>query len=103
VGDALLGRTPARLTAAVQLAVPKERDFVTYFNERIVGDPGTDDRTPIDHDAVIATLRSKGLAGLNNGLRDDENRLLLSSPSMQEVSPVLLKGLRGLLAKGRTS
>lgn len=102
VGQVLLGRTPTRLTSAYQLradVAPAELAFVDHYNARISRDGGADEPTPIDHDAVLAFLRERGLAGLNNGLSDDENRLLLSSPSMHELSPVLLKGLRGLVAR----
>jgi hypothetical protein len=51
---------------------------------------------------VVAFFREKGLAGLNNGLATEENELLLTSPSMHEVVPVLLKGLRGVLATGKS-
>jgi hypothetical protein len=101
VGEALLGKPAERLSAPHQLHTPAARAFADHYNDAIRRDDGADDRAPIDHDAVVATLRERGLAGLSNGLSDEANRLLLASPSMQEVSPILMQGLRGLLANGK--
>jgi len=112
VGEALLGLTPKRLTAGFQPDCDDERQWVEYYNARIRNEAKADEPAPIDHDAVIQELNRAGkskpngpidFAGLNNGLSADENKLLLTSPSLQDVVPVLMKGLQGLLRlKGST-
>lgn len=102
VGEALLGKRPERLTSAFQLnpdVAPTEQAFVACYNDTIAREHVADVPASIDHDSVLGLLAAAGVPALNNGLSEDENRLLLLSPSMQEVMPVLLKGLRGLLAR----
>lgn len=100
IGEALQGRRPERLTGAFQLeASPGERDFARHYNDAIARDSEADDRAPIDHDGVLDFFTRRGLAGLNNGLSDPDNLLLLTSPSTHEIAPVLLQGLRKALAE----
>ncbi|MDP1591529.1 MAG: hypothetical protein Q8M07_27485, partial [Prosthecobacter sp.] len=97
VCEALLGTVPALLTSSHQLSQKAEREVADYYNDTIVREDGADDQTPIDHDEVIKAFMAAGPAGLNNGLTADENLILLTSPLMQEVLPLLLKGLRNLI------
>jgi hypothetical protein len=106
VAEALTGGAATRLSASYQLdpgVAPAERGFVDYYNAAIRREDVVDEAALIDHDAEVAYLRDRGLAGLNNGLSDADNRLLVASPALHEVTPLLLKGLRGLLARGQRS
>src|SRR5262249_52894837 len=80
IGEALSGKVPEQLTSSSQLrqamseadGAPRQ-ELVDVYNEQIARDALADaaqDR--IDHEAVIKQLQRCGLAGLSNGLTDDQ-------------------------------
>lgn len=61
-------------------------DFLNYYNEK-----GNNDI--IDYTKVYKEIQGNGIAGLRNGLTDDENRLLFHSTNVLEIVALILKGL----------
>ncbi len=69
------------------------REFVADFNARARQHPGVE---PIDYASLVAAFRTHGVAGLatNNGLTEDENRRLFTTPHVMEMIYLILRGLK---------
>jgi len=78
------GETPALTAAFHSRGRPGYPDLL----ERLRGPDG---RTPMEHAA--ARLNETGLAGLNNGLSQEENRRLAAARHLPEMLALLLRGL----------
>lgn len=87
--DALLGQSPAQLTLAFHAeADPIYRDMA----ERIPFHPDA----PIDYRIILTDFQRAGIAGLKNGLDEQENRCLFDTDDIDEMIALVLKGLTGL-------
>ena len=62
------------------------KDFLDYYNEK-------ENIDPIDYEKVYKRIQGSGIAGLRNGLSDEENRLLFLSTNVLEIVALILKGL----------
>ena len=88
--EALNGGAPDALTEAFQINKdPVYKDVV----ERYRADAADNKTTIVDYTGELQFLKSKGVAGLNNGLSADENEVLFASQNLPEIVYLLLKGL----------
>ncbi len=87
--DALKGKTPEAFTDAFQAKEPLYKAIA----ERYRADAADKKTTVIDYAAELQFLQGKGVAGLNNGLSEDENEILFTSKNLPEIVYLLLKGL----------
>lgn len=71
------------------IITPLYDQFVTLYNKR-----ETDDQ--IDYDAIINEIQKEGFSNLNNGLSDDENRILFASTNVLEIIIIVMKGLNSI-------
>ena len=62
------------------------KELIEYYNS-------IDRVNPIDYDEIIALIKKEGIAGLNNGLIEDENKILFHSTNVLEIVALVLKGL----------
>jgi hypothetical protein len=85
----LKGETPEAFTEAFQSSDPFFAALTAQYRTDADGGKGT----PIDYAEELAYLRSVGLAGLNNGLAEDENNTLATSTNLPEIVYLILKGL----------
>jgi hypothetical protein len=113
--DALEGRNPAELTLEGQiqldeafcrqnpaLAKTPYAERVADFNQRAVKTPGIE---PLNYDTVLNSLAAQGVTGLSrsNGLTPEENRRLFTTPHIDEMIFLVLKGLNGLQSHSGTT
>jgi len=89
IADALKGGTPEAFTEAFQSHEPLHKGLV----ERYRADAAVTKTTAIDYAAELQFLKAKGVAGLDNGLSNDENEILFTSKNLPEIVYLLLKGL----------
>ena len=61
-------------------------EFLEYYNER-------EKIEPMDYIKVYEEIYNTRIAGLNNGLSDEENKLLFHSTNVLEIVTLILKGL----------
>lgn len=61
-------------------------DFLKYYNKK-------ENIDPINYTKVYKGIRDNGIAGLRNGLNNEENRLLFHSTNVLEIVALILKGL----------
>ena len=85
LADALEGKPTPAFTEAFQLKDPVYGALIERY--------ASDGNTPIDYGAELEFLRATGIAGLKNGLSDEENRVLFTSRNLPEIMYLLLKGL----------
>ncbi len=84
--DAIEGRRPRELTVEYQREIVGYSEFLDYSRQR-------PDAVGIDYEAMVDELRQAGVAGLNNGLSDAENRELFETPHVPVMVCLVLKGL----------
>lgn len=65
-------------------------DLIKYYNSQ-------NSSNPIDYDEIIALIKKDGIWGLNNGLDEDENKILFHSTNVLEIVALVLKGLNSKL------
>lgn len=65
-------------------------ELIKYYNT-------TSLTSPIDYDEIITAIQKDGITGLNNGLEDDENKILFHSTNVLEIVALVLKGLNSKL------
>lgn len=61
-------------------------DLVSYYNEKEAEDQ-------INYNEVVQEIKNNGISSLNNGLTDEENRILFSSTNVLEIIILVMKGL----------
>lgn len=87
--EAMTDGTTDVFTREAQSAHPGLADFYTYLDQ--IG------RAELaDFEAMVAELHAAGLAGLNNGLSDEENQMLFSSNDWDAVADLIIDGLARL-------
>lgn len=92
IADALEGRDPEALTQAYQeKRTDTECAFIEHYNGTVEAHPGLGG--PVDYEALRGALKARSVAGLNNGLSDEENRRLFVEQDIREVVSLLLRGL----------
>ena len=77
--EAIQGKQPEALSEKFQLEDANYRELFELYNERVTADPNTGQQ-PIDYGELVQFFNAKGIAGLNNGLTEEENRRLLTTP-----------------------
>jgi SLOG cluster2 len=87
--DVLKGKTPEAFTEPFQSQEPLYKAIA----DRYRADAADKKTTPIDYAGELQFLQAKGLAGLNNGLSEDDNEILFTSRNLPEIVYLLLKGL----------
>jgi len=87
--EALKGGVPEELTEGSQSRDPLYADVVARYQTESKGL----NTTPINYALEREFLRTKGVAGLNNGLGDDENEILFKTTNLPELVYLILKGL----------
>ncbi|MDD4048614.1 MAG: TIR domain-containing protein [Clostridia bacterium] len=60
-----------------------------YYNERALANS----INPIDYESITTFLKDKGIKGLNNGLTDNENKILFQSTNIIQIISLILKAL----------
>jgi hypothetical protein len=88
--EPLPGGAPVELTEAYQ--VEKDPTYAGLIDQYRRTPDGTSGGGTIDYRAVVDELRSRGLAGLNNGLTDEENLRLFTTPFVVEMIQLVLLG-----------
>lgn len=71
-----------------------ENNFVQYYNSL-----SSLNLEKIDYNFISDMLAKKGINGLNNGLSDDENKILFKSKNIYEIISIILKGLYNIFGK----
>nr|WP_241394800.1 hypothetical protein [Clostridium beijerinckii] len=85
----MLGEKTQVLSKEYQSSFNEYGIFYDYYNEKA----SKNGLIPIDYSSIIEMLKSKGIRGLNNGLTEDENRILFESTNSIEIISLILKGL----------
>jgi SLOG-like protein/TIR domain-containing protein len=88
--EALKSGLPDSLSETFQV---KHDPVYEAIVERYRTDAADKKTTAIDYVGELAFLKSKGVAGLNNGLSTGENEILFTSRNLPEIVYLLLKGL----------
>lgn len=88
IAAALEGATPPELTVDYQLA------HTSRYGE-LLDAAGWQGTTP-DLDGIVTRLAETGLAGLRNGLDEDDNRRLAHSDDTEQVVALVMRGLHQL-------
>ncbi|MCP5246333.1 MAG: TIR domain-containing protein [Burkholderiales bacterium] len=83
--DAIEGRQPNELTVDYQSESKGYMSFLNYVRHQA--------RTEINYPAMVEELEQAGIAGLNNGLTEEENRILFTTPHVPVMVALVLKGL----------
>jgi len=86
VFDALEGRSRAELQWDHQKAAPFSEELRTLYKKR--------GETWDEYDAIAGELKERGLAGLKNGLTQDENGELATTRSAERIVELLLHGIQ---------
>lgn len=86
VFDALEGRSRPELHWDHQKAAPHSEDLRSLYQQR--GEAWD------EYDAIFGELKTRGLAGLRNGLTDDENRELATTRSAERIVELVLRGIQ---------
>ncbi|NOK33065.1 hypothetical protein HMI49_07635 [Corallococcus exercitus] len=87
--DVLQGKpTPVEFSAAFQDEGSKRAPLREYYEQRM---------GPVEWDARVERIRKLGVAGLDNGLTQEENERLFVTRSLTEMISLVLKGLRSRL------
>jgi hypothetical protein len=92
--EVLKGGTPEGLTDAFQMGQAGNQGLADQF----LADSADGKITPTNYAEEAAFLRTKGVAGLDNGLSAGENEILFTSRNLPEIVHFLLKGLTTRLA-----
>ena len=102
IGQALLGDSPEQLTRHFQEDGGKRTAILSHFDHVVAKDgwPGLEE---LDFDALVSKLHSMGIACLNNGLTEIENKRLLSSKDIIEITSLILTGLQRLFGSAPVS
>lgn len=87
--EALKGNSPDAFTEGFQSRDPLFAALVHRYHT----DAAAGKTSPIDYAGELQFLQSQGVAGLDNGLTDDENEVLFTSKNLPEIVHLLLKGL----------
>lgn len=95
--DGLHGKDPAVLGQVFQDENGKRAPIREYFEAR-AGTPGFEGVAPIDWPGRLARLKKLGVAGLDNGLTEEENERLFVTRDLTEMIALVLGGLRTKLA-----
>jgi len=91
--DAIEGRKPQELTAKFQSISPEYSTFLEYVNKHV-------DTVKIDYPLMVKELQDAGIAGLNNGLNEEENKILFVTPHIPVMVSLILRGLTKCKKKG---
>jgi hypothetical protein len=86
VFDALEGRSRPELHWDHHKAAPYSEDLRSLYQQR--GEAWD------EYDAIAGELKTRGLAGLRNGLTDDENRELATTRSAERIVELVLRGIQ---------
>lgn len=86
VFDALEGRSRSELQWDFQKAAPFSEELRTLYQQR--GESWD------EYDAIAGELKTRGLAGLKNGLTEDENRELATTRSAERIVELVLRGIQ---------
>jgi len=92
--DAIEGRRPGELTAEYQAVIKGYAEFLDYVKQR-------PDAVGVDYPAMVDELQQAGVAGLNNGLSEAENRVLFETPHIPVMVSLVLKGLAECQSKSQ--
>lgn len=87
--DCLMGKETEELTKEYQFRNDKYKSLYIKYNELAV----QDGREPINYQKLVAFFNEVGIAGLNNGLSDEENIKLFNTVNTTEMISLVLKGL----------
>ncbi|WP_176520245.1 TIR domain-containing protein [Bacillus cereus] len=85
--ELLLGNTPKELTEDFQINNIEYFEMVQEYNAK------KENGEPIDYENMLAFFKNKGIESLNNGLTEQENLTLFSTPHIPEMISLVLKGL----------
>ena len=83
---AIEGRRLMELTEEYQSESEGYSEFLDYVKQR-------PDGIDIDYPTMMDELQRLGVAGLNNGLSGDDNRILFETPHIPVMVSLVLKGL----------
>ena len=93
--DAILGQQPAELTVEYQTDGKQFADYKRFLEEQAA----QQHPVQVDYPAMVARLNAAGIDGLNNGLSDDENRELFTTPHVLLMVSLVMKGLAACRAQ----
>ena len=75
----------------VELSINYQRTHTKWYADLLAGAPHAGDSPDFDH--LLAKLSAGGLAALNNGLDESDNRVLLETADVDELIALTLRGL----------
>lgn len=87
--QAILGKTCYPLTMEFQRQNVQFNTSMDFYNQRRT-------ETPIDYDSLVADFQKAGVAGLRNGLENEDNYRLFETDDVSEMTALVLKGLHNL-------
>ncbi|CAM3053959.1 TIR domain-containing protein [Paenibacillus sediminis] len=90
--DCILGSHPEELSEKYQFMNPQYKEFYSKYNE-LAELNGTE---TLSYKRVVDFFNQQGIAGLNNGLNEDENRRLFYTKNSIEMISLVLKGLMSI-------
>jgi hypothetical protein len=90
---AILGERPQELTRAFQEEDGKRTNVLAYYEAQTAKEPWKH-LPSLDFEATLSRLAALGAGGLENGLSEDENRILFESKDLLQITALLMKGLR---------
>ncbi|MEJ9227723.1 TIR domain-containing protein [Priestia aryabhattai] len=80
------------LTACFQYNYEEYKAFANYYNRRAEDE----NLEKIDYDELVKFFHTKGIKSLNNGLTEDENKVLFLTTNLTEMISLVLKGLKNI-------
>jgi hypothetical protein len=98
VVEAVRGQTPPALTEKFQFEYHEGYQARAEDFNRRATESGVE---PIDYPALVDYFKMKGIAGLGNGLRPEENKRLFETVHVVEMIYLVLKGLLELAQQGK--
>lgn len=98
--DVLDGKNPYQLTEAHCLLLENQLALHEAYNA-IENPPASLQNVPRSPETLVNFIREKGIAGLNNGLNEEENRRLFVTPYVPEMVSLVLKGLSKVFRKAQ--
>jgi len=84
--DAIEGLHPKELSAKYQAEIKDYAEFIEYLKQQ-------PDAVSVDYNSMVNELEQAGVAGLNNGLSEAENRVLFETTHIPVMVSLMLKGL----------
>jgi len=94
---ALLGESPVELTEQMQTKNENYAGMLAHYRKQRQANVAI---LSIDYQQVVKYLNKCGLSGLNNGLTNEQNQILVHTRNMEQAMGLVFEGLRKVFGHG---